>query len=336
MNLEVSFVSTSSRGTGGNGQITIVNKGGALTNWSFQVNTGTLTVDSFWQLTKTGTGSQITISPPSWSTSFSAGQTISCGFGYTGTLTSSTVIQSLTTGVKIVGQTTSTPTTTTTPVTTTPVTTITSFTNKVAFGYFSEWSIYDRKFSVSQIPVNNLTHVVYAFMLPNPSQADYNLLASKMSFPPKPYTAPPTVPEGALVSQDSYAQSINLPALKTMKSQYPHIKVLISVGGWTMSWTFSKVAKDATLRKNFITSSVDFIVSNGFDGIDIDWEFLGKQGIGYNYVDSVNDGPNFITLVKEMRAYMDTKSPNKHLQITAAIGTSPDVIVNYKGSEPYL
>src|SRR3990170_7618876 len=311
MNLEVSFVSTSSRGTGGNGQITIVNKGGALTNWSFQVNTGTLTVDSFWQLTKTGTGSQITISPPSWSTSFSAGQTISCGFGYTGTLTSSTVIQSLTTGVKIVGQTTSTPTTTTTPVTTTPVTTITSFTNKVAFGYFSEWSIYDRKFSVSQIPVNNLTHVVYAFMLPNPSQADYNLLASKMSFPPKPYTAPPTVPEGALVSQDSYANGINMSLLQNIKAQNPNIKILISVGGWTMSWTLSKVAATPTLRNTFITTTTDFIINNGFDGVDIDWEYPGVQGAGYNYVDT-NDSVNFATLLQEFRAAFNLKSPNKY------------------------
>eukprot|EP00121_Abeoforma_whisleri_P001226 Awhi_evm1s1092 len=43
---------------------------------------------------------------------------------------------------------------------------------KVRFGYFTEWCIYQRKFGVEKIPAHNLSHVIYAFMLPNPSEAD--------------------------------------------------------------------------------------------------------------------------------------------------------------------
>ncbi|AYV82107.1 MAG: chitinase, GH18 family, partial [Homavirus sp.] len=166
--------------------------------------------------------------------------------------------------------------------------------------------------------------------------ADFNNLKSNTPFPPLPYSAPPTPPEASLVYYDGYAASINIPALKTMKTQYPHIKVIISVGGWTLSWTFSKIAADSTLRATFVKSAVDFVISNGFDGVDIDWEFVGKQGIGYNIVDPINDGPNFVQLVSDMRAYMNTASPNKHLLITSAIGTNPVVLKNYNGAAPFL
>ena len=166
--------------------------------------------------------------------------------------------------------------------------------SKKVFGYFSEWSIYGRNFSVEQIPVNNLTHIVYAFMLPNPNQNDFNIFKKNNSSLILPYYPPPGKPEGSLIAHDEYANKINITKLKTLKKTNPNIKILISIGGWTLSWTFSKIMKDKTLRTNLISSSVDFIIKNGFDGIDIDWEFVGKQGIGFNYVDEKNDGPNFV------------------------------------------
>jgi GH18 family chitinase len=208
--------------------------------------------------------------------------------------------------------------------------------NKKTFGYFSEWSIYGRKFSVEQIPAQNLTHIMYAFMLPNPSQSDLDIFKKYSSYPPLPYYPPPQKPEGSLVTHDEYANQINIQKLITLKQKYPHIKLIMSVGGWTLSWTFSKVVKDPKLRKNLVDSCIDFCIKNNFDGIDIDWEYVGKQGIGYNYVDTVNDTPNFILFLKELREQMNIRSPIKYLEITAATGCDPVVINNYKGTEPYL
>ena len=218
----------------------------------------------------------------------------------------------------------------------TPTPTPTPRSKKKIFGYFSEWSIYGRTFSVEKIPVKNLTHIVYAFMLPNPSQGDYDIFKRNNSFPPLPYYPPPKKAEGVLTTHDEYANQINIGKLKTLKIQNPNIKILISIGGWTLSWTFSKIMKDKTLRQNLIKSSVDFIINNGFDGIDIDWEFVGKQGIGFNYVDVKNDGPNFVIFLQELRNEMNIRSPNKYLEITAATGCDPVVINNYKGTEPYM
>jgi chitinase len=208
--------------------------------------------------------------------------------------------------------------------------------SKKVFGYFSEWSIYGRNFSVEQIPVNNLTHIVYAFMLPNPNQNDFNIFKKNNSSLILPYYPPPGKPEGSLIAHDEYANKINITKLKTLKKTNPNIKILISIGGWTLSWTFSKIMKDKTLRTNLISSSVDFIIKNGFDGIDIDWEFVGKQGIGFNYVDEKNDGPNFVIFLKELRDEMNKKSPSKYLEITAATGCDQIIINNYKGTEPFL
>jgi len=208
--------------------------------------------------------------------------------------------------------------------------------NKKLFGYFSEWSIYGRGFSVDKIPGHNLTHIMYAFMLPNPSQSDLNIFKNNNSFPPLPYYPPPKIPEGVITTHDEYAHQINMKNLKILKQKYPHLKFIVSIGGWTLSWTFSKIVKDPILRQNLIKSCVDFCLKNNFDGVDIDWEYVGKQGIGYNYVDTTNDTPNFIKFLKELRDEMNSKSPTKYLEITAATGCDPVVINNYKGTEPYL
>ncbi|AYV85525.1 MAG: glycosyl hydrolase family 18 [Satyrvirus sp.] len=207
--------------------------------------------------------------------------------------------------------------------------------NKVVMAYYTEWSIYQENFSVSQIPVNSLTHILYAFMLPNPNQADYNLWANNWAFPAKPYTPPPTVPEGTLVSQDGYANGINITNLKNLKTQNPNIKILISVGGWSMSWIFSKIFADPTLRSNFVNSTVQFVVSNGFDGVDLDWEYPGIQGIGFNYV-SPNDPANLALTLQNLRAAFQTQSPNKKYLLTVAMGTNENVITNYKNVVPYV
>lgn len=171
-------------------------------------------------------------------------------------------------------------------------------------------------------------------MLPNPNQADYNLLASKYAFPPKPYH--PEIPEGTLVYDDEYAASLNIPALKQLKIKYPNLKILISIGGWTLSWTFSKVLADITLRTRLVTSATKFLVDNSLDGLDVDWEYPAKQGIGFNYVDTVNDAANLIKFLQELRQSFDKSSPNKHLEISAAIGTDPNVINTYKGTAQYF
>ena len=231
MNLQVSLNSDLHWGTGGNGTITIVNLGESITNWSLSLITKNFTINQFWQfiIQQQGTPNNIIALPNAWNNILGKGATITSGFAYTGSSQfeyetsargkddNSTIIDLDTTK------------------------------NKVVFGYFSEWSIYDRQFSVDMIRAKQLTHIVYAFMLPNPSQTDFNTLSSNYPFPPKPYYNPPTIPEGKITYHDEYAATQNISKLKTLKSMYPSIKILISIGGWTLSWTLSKVVADPVL-----------------------------------------------------------------------------------------
>ena len=61
------------------------------------------------------------------------------------------------------------------------------------------------------------------------------------------------------------------------------VPILMSVGGWTGSQTFSTIAADDGLRKKFINNAMVFVRNNtlplyadtpdgwNMDGIDIDW-----------------------------------------------------------------
>lgn len=206
-------------------------------------------------------------------------------------------------------------------------------TSKIVGGYYTEWGIYHQNFGVNQIPVDKITHLFYAFMLPNPSQSDYNMWASNWAFPAKPYD--PSIPTGTLVAQDAYANEINISNLKTLKARNPNLKILISIGGWSMSFNLSTVFADPTQRKNFVTSAVKFIVTNNFDGLDIDWEFVGVQGIGFNHV-SDNDPASLAITLKELRDEFAKQAPGRSFLLSAAVGANPQVILNHQPSIPFL
>jgi GH18 family chitinase len=355
MKLIVSLSSTDNWGNAGNGKIIIKNAGeNDIENWSFNFEPLNFQIGEFWNLKF----SNNIISSKEWNKIIKSGQIIESGFSYKGvdellkgkTSTDGVILNlpenpSQPIELNLPENPSQQPIELNLPENPSqqPIelnipenpSQIIQLNHKI-FGYYSEWSIYQREFNVEDIPVHQLTHVVYAFTLPNPSQEDFNKLRNNYPFPPLPYRPPPQVPEGKLVYHDEAAAKKNIQKLKKLKRDNPHIKIVISIGGWSLSWTFSKIAKDNKLRKTFIDSSIDFIIQNDFDGIDIDWEFVGKQGVGYNYVDEKNDKVNFLQMVKEFREEMDMRSPEKHLELTAATGCNPIVIANYEGTHQYL
>ena len=339
MQLTISITSVQNWETGGNGNISITNNGSTINNWQFQLTTQGYEIQSFWQLSMSGSGNNINVMPPSWNPILNEGQTITSGFNY---ISNSSL--------------TSLPATSTTPGITIKNSTSTSNStistvsySKNIFGYYAEWDIYGRKYPPSSIPLNKITHICYAFLMPNPTQSDFNKLVTgytkAMGFTPN-ITWDSVTPQSELTYFDPYAstQEINngIPGgnigyLKYIKSKYPNMKVIISVGGWTLSWIFSLIAgnQNGYSRTVFAKSCASYLVNNGFDGIDLDWEFPGRQGIGYNYVDT-NDASNLLLLAQELRTALDTASPNKHLLLTAAVGCDPSVIFRYKGTNEYF
>lgn len=123
-----------------------------------------------------------------------------------------------------------------------------------AVGYYAGWAAY-QGFTPDQIPAEHLTQINYAF-----AQIDPDTLTIALENP-------------------AHDQK-NLAALRKLRQQNQHLKLLISVGGWSDSQYFSDAVATAARRESFAASCVDFVVEQGLDGVDLDWEYpvSGRRG----------------------------------------------------------
>lgn len=78
------------------------------------------------------------------------------------------------------------------------------------------------------------------------------------------------------------------------------VKVMASVGGWSMCKHYPEVAADAAKRAKFVASCNE-LIAMGFDGIDFDWEYPNDAGMNIEQY-STADYNNFATLLEEVRA----------------------------------
>ena len=83
-----------------------------------------------------------------------------------------------------------------------------------------------------------------------------------------------------------------------LKEKYPHLKVMLSIGGWG-SGRFSEMAASDSLRKAFANDCNKLIEEYKFDGIDIDWEYPTIDWAGIS--SSEDDTANFTLLMQDLR-----------------------------------
>lgn len=117
------------------------------------------------------------------------------------------------------------------------------------------------------IPYTRLTHINYAFLIPN--------------------------------ADGSFAPFTNSWKLKTIVTQahQSDVHVLISVGGWGWDEQFETMAADPSSRAAFVQNLSAFVDEYGLDGADIDWE----------YPDPGQSAQNFLALIRELRLAMPDK-----------------------------
>lgn len=223
---------------------------------------------------------------------------------------------------------------------------------QVIGSYFVEWGVYGRNYHVMDMPAEKLTHVLYGFIPvcgPNKSLQEAN---------PSGYSALVSQCQGKqdfeVTVHDKYAALEksypgdqwddpirgNFGQLIKLKQQYPHLKVLPSVGGWTLSDPFYTLANDANKRAIFVNSVADFLRSyTFFDGVDIDWEFPGGRGANAN-LGSQADFEGYADLMRELRVMLDGLEVElgKTLELTSAIGASPTMVAaaNYQRAHQYM
>ncbi|MFM8597821.1 MAG: glycosyl hydrolase family 18 protein, partial [Mycobacterium sp.] len=222
--------------------------------------------------------------------------------------------------------------TTTTPGTSLPIASY----DKVLAAYFPEWGIYGRNFQVADIPAEQLTHVIYAFLdvKPTGEVALYDSFAAvdkrfaaneTVTGEADAWYYPPTDPRSQQTVWGNFNQ------LAQLKAKYPHLRVSIAIGGWTLSGNFSTVAATAAGREKMANSIVTFLNTyRMFDGVDFDWEYPGGGGLESNSV-SPNDGANYAELLKVVRSKLTTlgQQLGRKYDISVASPAGYDKIANF-------
>ncbi|AAF05217.1 ORF103 [Xestia c-nigrum granulovirus] len=228
-------------------------------------------------------------------------------------------------------------------------------TDKVTGAYFVEWGVYDRKFPADKVPIPNLTHLLYGFIpicggdgindslkqVPGSFEALQKSCAGRDDFKVSIHDI-----YGALQKPQKGVSEYNEPyrgnfgQLMAIRKHNPHLKILPSIGGWTLSDPFYFFADDYK-RKVFVDSVREFLqVWKFFDGVDIDWEFPGGKGANPDVGDPSVDGNTYVTLLKELRLMLDKLGVvNKRVyELTSAVGAGYDKIdvIDYSSASQYL
>ena len=168
-------------------------------------------------------------------------------------------------------------------------------------GYLASWGVRSKGLRIRSIAGDRLTHIFYAFgdvneagtaALGDPcldiGRCEPGRVASD--------AAPPNAAPGG-----SFAE------LSELKRRFPHLRLMISLGGRGGSQWFSDAAATPAGREKLVTSTIDVFLRpypGLFDGVDVDWEFPVSGGLPENRT-RPEDRRNFTLLMEEYRRQLD-------------------------------
>lgn len=180
---------------------------------------------------------------------------------------------------------------------------------KEMVGYYPNWQWYDRAGLVNPMSIDYSQYSVlnYSFFAPQAdgsilstdAWADENLLQGPMNWQ---------------LNEHDITQSL------PYQCEEHGVKLVASIGGWTLSTNFPGIASEPGKRMLFADHCTDLIVNYNLHGIDIDWEFPASQ----------LEEDNFTTLMTEIRDSLDALSAQtgEAYLLTAAFSASPAAMQN--------
>lgn len=136
--------------------------------------------------------------------------------------------------------------------------------------------------------------------------------------------------------------------LRLLKERLPHLRVLVSLGGWAWSRSFSAAVATPERRTALVASLVDVWLRGNlpvvdgrggpgsaagiFDGIDLDWEWPAMPAetqMPGNGVDLDHDRENFLAFAAELRRALDDlgTETGRAFEISAFLPASHDAAV---------
>ncbi|ENN83081.1 hypothetical protein D910_00874 [Dendroctonus ponderosae] len=174
------------------------------------------------------------------------------------------------------------------------------------FCYFESWTVYrpgNGTFDVEDIDTSLCTHIAFAFLGIN-QNGKLKIL--------DPWESNPDGLNG-------FERFVNL------TSQNSSLKVLASLSGWNEgSGNYSKVVANPTKRALLVNTTLDFLGTYGFDGLDFSWTYPSRE-------DSNNpdDNPNFVLMLQELKTAFE---PHGYLLSAAVNSAKKNIDVSYNVS----
>lgn len=186
--------------------------------------------------------------------------------------------------------------------------------------YFCNWAIYGRKHFPEDIPAARLTHVLYAFCNVNPSTGEVGLTDKWADL-------------------DCAANSTNqgsggcLGRFAEIRQNYPNLKILLSIGGWSYSQAFGQGVSTPERRRKFVESALTLMNDHNLDGLDLDWE----------YPNSELEASIYVEILRMLRMELDAEALrqglSRHqfdLSIAAPAGPQQVKVLKIHEMDPYL
>lgn len=216
-------------------------------------------------------------------------------------------------------------------------------------GYFPSWGVYARGYFVKNIHTSGaaarLTHINFAFA--NIGADLKCAIGDPWADIDMAYSADRSV-DGVADTWDNGVLRGSFNQLRKLKVLYPHLKILISIGGWSWSGRFSDAALTPESRRALAASAIDLFIRGNFtsnvrvpgifDGIDIDWEYPAAPGATNNF--RPEDTENFTALLAEFRAQLDAQGAADGrrylLTIAAPAGLDKIAKIEVDRIHPYL
>jgi chitinase len=189
--------------------------------------------------------------------------------------------------------------------------------HKVVY-YHTSWSQYTQKFLVSDVPLDHVDEIAYAFFDARPGPDGKTLVC---------VTGDPWADFDRPFGGDAKYKG-SLGQLQKYKDLGKTFDVTLAWGGWTWSKNCSDVTLTKASRAAFIDSVLKILdrTHDLFTGFAIDWEYLSDDGKNYGKPGNIarpEDGENFIAFLKEFRAAL-VGSGRKNFRLSMCTTAAPE------------